>query len=298
MKRRRLIVIGLGKLGDACAKAILESEDLALAGVVRRSEMLLAPRPAYLADVPVISHHSEVGEIDAALICLPSVLAREAATDLLRHRTPVVEAARFDADSRKAHWHAIDRMALRRGVPAAVGAGWDPGIRELFEDLFAILCPKGQMAIHDRPGVSLHHTSAARGVTGVRDALCAEFRGADGATRRYVYVELGPDAELEPIARAIQGDPLFVNEETVVLPVTSVAALEEAGHGLLIERWGRAGGKDHQRFLLEGRFDPVAIAGQVMTATARALPLLRPGAHPLGQIPAAALQPPVTSEPA
>ena len=34
-------------------------------------------------------------------------------------------------------------MALRRGVPAVVGAGWDPGVRPLFEGLFAALCPKG-----------------------------------------------------------------------------------------------------------------------------------------------------------
>ncbi len=117
-------------------------------------------------------------------------------------------------------------MALRHVVPAVVGAGWDPGIRPLFEGLFETLCPNGDTKTHDRPGVSLHHTLAARAITGVRDALCAEFRGADGVAQRYVYVELVPGAELGPAARAILSDPLFLDEETIVLPVESVAALE------------------------------------------------------------------------
>ena len=135
------------------------------------------------------------------------------------------------------------------------------------------------------------HTLAARAIPGVRDALCAELRGANGALQRYVYVELAPGADLEPATRSIKSDPLFLDEETLILPVDSVATLEEEGHGLVIERWGRAGGKDHQRFLLEGRFDRIAIAGQMMASAARALVTLRPGAHPLDTIPPASLHP-------
>ena len=291
MYRRRLAIVGLGRLGNACAMAILESDDLALAGIVRRPETLPSPLPAQLAGVPVVSHPSELGAVDAVLICLPTELVREAATDLLQHRTPIVEAAAFDGSQRQTHWRAIGRVALRHRVPAAVGAGWDPGIRELFESLFAMLCPKGGTATHDRPGVSLHHTLAARAIPGIRDALCADFRTSNGEIRRYVYVEPKPDADVALGTKLIQSDPLFLDEETVVLPVDSVATLEQEGHGVVIERWGRAGGKDHQRFLLEGRFDRVAIAGQTMAAAARALAALRPGAHPLSSIPPAALRP-------
>jgi hypothetical protein len=113
--------------------------------------------------------------------------------------------------------------------------------------LLATLCPKGGTRTHDRPGVSLHHTLAARAIPGVRDALCAELRGANGALQRYVYVELASGVDLEPATKSIQSDPLFLGEETLVLPVDSVATLEVEGHGLVIERWGRAGGKGHQR---------------------------------------------------
>ncbi len=291
MQRRRLGIVGLGHLGQACALAILESEDLTLAGIVRRAETVLNPVPPQLTGIPAVSHPTELGAVDALLICLPTELVCEVATELLRHHTSIVEAATLDGLARQVHWSTIDRMALRRGVPAVVGAGWDPGIRPLFEGLFATLCPKGSTRTHDRPGVSLHHTLAARAISGVRDALCAELRGANGAIQRYVYVELSPEVNLELVAQSIRSDPLFLDEETLVLPVDSVATLEEEGHGLVIERWGRAAGKDHQRFLLEGRFDRLAIAGQMMVSAARALPTLRAGAHPLDTIPLASLRP-------
>ena len=291
MQRRRVAIVGLGRLGQACAHAVLESDDLALAGVVRRAETVLNPLPAHLARIPAVSHPNELGAVDAFLICLPTELVAELAADLLRHHTPIVEAAILDGVARQEHWRAIDRMALRRGVPAIVGAGWEPGVRSLFEGLLATLCPRGRTKTHDRPGVSLRHTLAARTITGVRDALCAEFKGANGTLQRYVYVELEPGADLEPAAQTIRSDPLFLDEETLVLPVDSVATLEEEGHGLVIERWGRAGGKDHQRFLLEGRLDRAAIAGQVMASAARALAALSPGAHPLNTIPPASMYP-------
>ena len=219
MQRLRLAIIGFGRLGQACAGAIHASDDLALVGLVRRPENLHRPLPEQFAEVPIVSHPSELGDVDAVLICLPTERVREAATELLRHHTPIVEAAAFDIPSRQAHWSALDRMALRRGVAAAVGAGWDPGARGLFEDLFAALCPKGSTTTHDRPGVSLHHSLAARAVPGVRDALCAEFRGADGSSRRYVYLEPLPGADVARAAAAIQSDPLFLGQETVVLPV-------------------------------------------------------------------------------
>lgn len=95
-------------------------------------------------------------------------------------------------------------------------------------------------------------------------------------------LERGTD--LPRVTQVIQTDPLFMNEETLVLPVDSVAALEDEGHGVVLERWGTSGGKVHQRFLLEGRFDFVAVTAQVMIAAARALPILAAGAHALADL--------------
>jgi diaminopimelate dehydrogenase len=49
--------------------------------------------------------------------------------------------------------------------------------------------------------------------------------------QRYVYVELQSDADPEQVAATIRADPLFLDEETLVLPVESAAALEAEGHG-------------------------------------------------------------------
>ena len=159
----------------------------------------------------------------------------------------------------------------------------------LFQSLFATLCPKGHTETRDRPGVSLHHTLAARSVSGVKDALCAELRAGSGKIQRYVYVELEDDADLPGIRQTIQNDPLFFDEEALVLPVDSIAALEDEGHGVVLERWGTSAGKAHQRFLLEGRFDRVAVTAQMMVAATRALPTLATGAHTLAGLPPSVL---------
>jgi diaminopimelate dehydrogenase len=151
----------------------------------------------------------------------------------------------------------------------------------LWRGWLAALLPKGRTNARLRPAASLHHTLAARGVPGVRDALCTELHASGGSLQRYVYVELEPGADLERASACLRADPLFLDEETLVFPVESVAALEDEGHGIVLERWGEAAGTPHQRLLLEARFDPVAFTAQVMVAAARALPDLAPGAHTL-----------------
>jgi diaminopimelate dehydrogenase len=137
----------------------------------------------------------------------------------------------------------------------------------------------------DRPGVSLHHTLTARSVAGVRDAVCTELRSAEGKLQRYVYVELAPGADSEEVTDAIRSEPLFLDEETLVFPVESVAALEEEGRGVVLERRGTAGVTSHQMLLLEARFDMWSLAAQVMVAAARVLPDLPPGAYALSEVP-------------
>jgi diaminopimelate dehydrogenase len=287
--KRQLVIIGLGRLGKACGEAIAATVDLAVAGIVRRPESLNQPLPAALRGVAVAPHASEIDRLDAALICLPTALTLEAATDLLQHRIPIVEAAVMPSAACQSHKRELDRAALRHKVAAVVGAGWDPGMLSVFRGLFAVLCPKGHSDTRDRPGVSLHHTLAARSVSGVRDALCTELPAGLGKIQRCVYVELERGADFTRLTEVIQSDPLFLDEETLVLPVNSVAALEDEGHGVVLERLGTSAGKAHQRFLLEGRFDFIAVTAQVMIAAARALPTLKPGAHAFADLPPAAL---------
>jgi diaminopimelate dehydrogenase len=141
--KRRLAIIGLGRLGKACGEAIVATEDLALAGIVRRPESLNQPLPSALRGVAVAPHASELGSFDTALICLPTAVALEAATDLLQHRLPIVEATTVPSATYQSYKREVDRVALRHKVAAVIGAGGEPGMLSVFRGLFAVLCPKG-----------------------------------------------------------------------------------------------------------------------------------------------------------
>jgi diaminopimelate dehydrogenase len=78
---------------------------------------------------------------------------------------------------------------------------------------------------------------------------------------------------------AIRADPLFLGDETLVFPVASIAALEQEGRGVLLERRGATGRLWHQQFLLEARFDESQRTAHMMLAAACALPQLTPSAH-------------------
>lgn len=283
MKRLRLAIIGFGKLGKACIQAIEADDQVELAGLVRRYPAQSLP-PAF-RDIPCVAHISELARVDAALICVPTEYVAGVAHDLLQHGIPIVECASLHGNAFEDHFHEIDRIASRHKVAAVVGAGWDPGALSLFRSLFALLTPNGHTEITHRPGVNLHHTTAARAISGVREALSTELHTSTGKTQRYVYIELEEDAELEQVEQAIRGDPLYLDEETLVIPVDSVAILEEEGHGVLLERRGSAGCTAHQLLLLEARYSEPALAAAVMIAAARTLQTHARRAHSLFELP-------------
>jgi diaminopimelate dehydrogenase len=121
----------------------------------------------------------------------------------------------------------------------------------------------------------------ARQIAGVKEALCTEQRATNGRRQRYVYVELEQGVDADRVIDAIRADPLFLGDETLVFPVESIAALEQEGRGVLLERRGAPGRLGHQQFLLEARFDESLLTAHMMLVAARALPQLKPGAHSL-----------------
>lgn len=287
MKRARLAVIGYGKLGQKCAEEILASEDLALAGIVRRPESVPRPLAPALKKIPTVTHIRDLGEVAAALVCVPAEHSLGTVLGLLQSGIPVVECARFAGEAFRRRQTEIHRAALHHKLPAVVGAGWEPGTLSLFRCLFGLLAPHGSTEIARHPGASLHHTLAATGVEGVKEALATELETAEGTMRRYVYVELKPGTDATAAERAIRSDPLFLGEDTEVFVVDSLAELENDGRGVVMERHAAEGGSGN--FLLEARFDEERMAARMMLGAARALPDCRPGAHSLPDLPLAAL---------
>jgi diaminopimelate dehydrogenase len=287
MRRFRCAVIGFGKLGRACARAILDDDQLLLAGIVRRPHMVSQQLPALFEHTPTVAHISELESIDVALICVPAGHVLGIAHDLMQRRIPVAECAILHGEAYEQHKDELDRYAKHFKVAAIVGAGWDPGALSLFRNCFALLTPKGHTEVTRRPGVSLHHTTINEAIPGVKDAL--ETTTHTGQKQRYVYVELEQWADHQQIEAAIKNDPLYLDEDTLVFPVDSVTTLEDEGHGLVMERRGIAAGIGHQLFLLEARYSATALAAEMMCAAARATATCRHRAYSLCNLPLAAL---------
>lgn len=289
MKPLCLAVVGFGRVGKICAESLLESQDLVLAAVVRRLDSLARPLPDAFAKIPVVSHATQVQTVEAALLCVPLPQVLDAAHECLQHRIPIIESSVLHGEAFLVHREAIHRLALRYKVPAILGAGWDPGALSLVRSLFALLAPDGYTETSHRVGVSLHHTAMARQIAGVKEALCTEQRVTSGKRQRYVYVELEPGADAELVIASVRADPLFLGDETLVFPVEDIAALEQEGRGVLLERRGAPGHPGPQQFLLEARFDESRLTAQMMLAAARSLSQLKPGAHSLLDLPLRAL---------
>lgn len=287
--RQHLGLVGFGRVGKACAEAVLHRKYFTLAAIVRRLEHVALPLPEAYGKVPVFSHVAQVPKMDGALLCVPTAQVFEAAHDCLQHGIPIVESSILHGEAFQAHREAIHRLAIRFEVPAIVGAGWDPGALSLVRSFFALLVPEGEFETRHRVAASLHHTAMARQVEGVKDALCTEQVAAHGDTQRYVYVEMEPGADFAQVTAAIQADPLFLHEETLVFPVDSVAAMEREGRGIVLERRSQPAGQGHQQLLLEARFDEATMTARLMVAAALALPTLAPGAHTILDLPLRAL---------
>ncbi|MGZ4981585.1 MAG: Gfo/Idh/MocA family oxidoreductase [Methylobacter sp.] len=285
MKKMRIAVIGLGRLGHKCVEAISADQATELAGIVQRT----VTSSEFGRDIPVVTHISELKNVDAALICVPSDATLGVAKGLLQSHIPIVECARVHGEDFLRHKSEIHRVALLRKVQAIVGAGCDPGVLSLFRSYFALLAPHGHTETTLHVGSSLHHTLAAEGIKGVRKALATELKPIGGTLQRYVYVELEPSADQAEVECLIVNDPLFLDEQTLVFPVPSIDTLEEANRGAVLERHGKPGDVSHTSFLLEARFDEAGLAARMMVAAVQSLTTPRAGAYSLLDLPLSAM---------
>lgn len=278
-RRLEVAVMGLGRLGSACANALIDESDLALAGIVRRPGSL-GPLAGRLKRFPVVAHVRDLPAVDVALVCVPTDAAPGMARELLQARIPMVECACLEGHALAEHHAELDDVAKGHRVTAIVGAGWNPGVLPLFTRAFEILIPRGQSVFHRHPGVSLYHSAAVAHVRGVKDALAGEYRGADGTLQRYVYVELQRGADFAQVRTDIAADPLFAGEATQVFQLDSLSAIEAGeGQGMVLERRAVAEPGMHASLLLEARFELAEFAARVMLDAARRIPGLRHGAH-------------------
>ena len=249
----RVAVFGYGNIGKAVEEAVSVTSDMTLAGIFHHDEMdrLEASRP------------------DVVLLGVPSREAPATAERLLEKGFNTVDS--FDIHTQiPAVYRRLDDAARAHNAVSILSAGWDPGSDSVVRALMEALVPQGLTYTDFGPGRSMGHTVAAKHIPGVRDALSMTIPLGTGIHRRMVYVEIEKGHTYDEVRDAILRDDYFAHDETHVIEVDSVKALNNVAHGVRLSRNGVSGTTHNQRIDFNMTINHPALTGQIMVATARA----------------------------
>lgn len=247
----RVAILGYGNIGRAAEEAVKAAPDMELAGVFHHDDCL-----------------SCIGA-DVVLVCTPTREVQKFATVLAARGICTVDS--FDIHGQI--WSlrsALDAVCAANQSVSIVSAGWDPGSDSMVRALLMALAPKGLTYTNFGPGRSMGHTVAAKAIKGVRNALSMTIPLGTGIHRRMVYVELEDGADFRSVEAAILADDYFAHDETHVIAVESVEALNNVAHGVNLVRDGVSGVTHNQRFEFNMSINNPALTGQVMVSCARA----------------------------
>lgn len=272
----KVAVIGYGNIGKAAEEAINAAPDMVLEGIYHHNDNL------------------DNLKVDVALLCTPTREVPAFAQKMLKQGISTVDS--FDihgqiADLRK----SLMPIANEHKAVSIISAGWDPGTDSVVRALLMAMAPKGITYTNFGPGRSMGHTVAAKAIAGVKNALSMTIPVGTGIHRRMVYIELEDGADFETVKANLLKDDYFAHDETHVIPVPSVDALNNVAHGVNLVRSGVSGETHNQRFEFNMTINNPALTAQVMVSCARAAYRLRAdnrfGAYTLIEIPPIALLP-------
>lgn len=287
MKKINVAIIGYGNIGKYSVEAVNAAEDMELKGVVRRS---VGEKPLELANIPVVTDIKELGQIDVAILAVPTRNVEETAKKYLALGINTIDS--FDihtkiVDLRK----ELDKAAKAGSAVAISAAGWDPGSDSVIRTLLEACAPNGITYTNFGPGMSMGHTVAAKAVTGVKAALSMTIPLGTGIHRRMVYVETEPGVSADKVITEIKQDPYFSSDETHVQVVDNVNDYIDMGHGVNMMRKGVSGTTQNQLFEFNMKINNPALTSQVMIACARATLKQQAGAYTMIEIPVIDLLP-------
>ncbi len=279
----QIAIIGYGNTGKAARAAIHDAPDMNLAGIVRR-----APQP--VEGERVVTDIAELGKVDAAILCVPTVEMPAVAKDCLLRGISTVDS--FDMHAQIGKTRAmLDTAAKQGGAVAILSAGWDPGSDSVIRALLMACAPRGVTYTNFGPGLSMGHSVAVRAVPGVKDGISVTIPLGQSIHRRMVYVMVEDGARFEDVAAAIKADPYFVHDETHVVQVDDIDSLRNAAHGVYLTRNGVSGDAHNQQFEFTMRINNPALTSQVMVGCARAAMRQKPGCYTMIELPMVDLLP-------
>ena len=287
MKKIRAAIVGYGNIGHAALEALLEAPDFEVAGIVRRNPEDRAGIPGEIA---VVGSINDLENVDVAILAGPTRSIEAQAKEILAAGINTVDS--FDIHGQiPALRKSLGEVAKEHGKVSVISSGWDPGSDSVVRTLMEAIAPKGITYTNFGPGRSMGHTVAVKAIEGVKDALSMTIPVGTGIHRRMVYVELLPGYELEKVAAAIKADPYFSSDETHVMQVDSVDALNDVGHGVNLVRKGVSGKTHNQMLEFDMKINNPALTGQVLVCVARATMRLQPGCYTMIEIPVVDLLP-------
>lgn len=268
--KTKIAIIGYGNVGRAVEQAVLSANDMQLVGIFHHNDNLSAI------------------DADVAVLCTPTREVPKFAAQLLSRGISTVDS--FDIHGQICDLRgSLMPVAQKNQAVSIIAAGWDPGSDSVIRALLLALAPKGITYTNFGPGRSMGHTVAVKAIKGVKDALSMTIPVGTGIHRRMVYVELEAGADFETIKQAILHDDYFVHDETHVIQVDSVDALNNVAHGVNLVRSGVSGETHNQRFEFNMTINNPALTGQVLVSCARAAARLqkekRFGAYTMIEIP-------------
>ena len=251
MKTLRIAILGYGNIGRAAQAAIEMAPDMELAGIYHHNDDLSAV------------------QADAVIVCTPTRQMPEYDKIFLNKGICTVDS--FDIHTRIPEVRKeLQQTAQQAGAVAILSAGWDPGTDSVVRTLMQAMAPIGITYTNFGPGRSMGHTVAAKAVEGVKDALSMTIPLGTGIHRRMVYIELEDGADFKTVEAALLADDYFAHDETHIIPVPSVAALNNVAHGVNLVRSGVSGKTANQRMDFNMMIDNPALTGQVLVSCARA----------------------------
>ena len=272
----KVAILGYGNIGRAAEQAITAAPDMELAGIYHHNDNL------------------DTLQADAVLLCTPTREVESFAKKLLEKGICTVDS--FDIHTQIYPLRqSLMSVAQTNKAVSVISAGWDPGSDSVVRALLLALAPQGITYTNFGPGRSMGHTVAAKTIPGIKDALSMTIPLGTGVHRRMVYVELEEGADQVAVEALLKSDEYFAHDETHMVVVDSVAALNNVAHGVNLQRHGVSGETHNQRFEFNMQINNPALTAQVMVSCARAAVRLQQkqqyGAYTMIELPPIALLP-------
>lgn len=247
----KVAILGYGNIGRAAEQAIEAAPDLQLSGIYHHNDCL------------------DNIDADVVLLCTPTREVPKFAAILAAKGICTVDS--FDIHGQIGGLREqLNPTCTANRTVSIISAGWDPGTDSVVRALLLSMAPQGITYTDFGPGRSMGHSVAAKAIDGVKNALSMTIPLGTGVHRRIVYIELEQGADFKTVEAALLKDDYFAHDETHVIEVENVEALNNVAHGVHLTRSGVSGETHNQRFEFNMQINNPALTGQVMASCARA----------------------------